>query len=654
MLDDRGMDVSSDEEHTLSNNGDASQACFILHKFTKKSSSAVEVSPREPALSVKRKRGGKQDISLSSLSPCSADEPEDCGVWRMEAFKCTWADIEANIKEVFEVLNTRIFKEVQKFIHDILFYDAQLELYLSPKNNSYPHVHGNERSSRRLHVALLCLRNIDSSDHTMTFFKLKTHLKKANYHVANLLPHNFLSKNGVGAPLRSMLKQIVGINPETTDMDILASWYRAESDAKSPIVIIIEDAELCNSKVLAEFVIILSEWIAELPLILVMGMATSGEAIRKLLPGSTTRHLHMHNFMFPSPDEYLEGIIKGVILRPFPLFTVGHDVLRFLLSQYDKYDSTVTSFIRALKMACMEHFMSQPLSFLCTISLDSPLENVDYLWRSVSVLPSMQSKQYQSDRDVDKGTVMALSQYKEQKEKWSSTVNCILAAGNLVCMDPVKVFAEILERQAGGIFLNDANSSLNSDILCNELNGKTCLIPALLKRLRDSSEFTVNKILMKWIELTEYIPEWKTEAQQILNNLASESSLINTTEFISDGCTGSTRTRQLATGINSIEDERQESIVSNGGSSEMNVSNLKDGQMRIHGDAEPLNATRLYGTPSMQKKIGVRMHGRLSASLLEQMMRKYLIPFEKLPLNEALCFQNVSSIKEVPSGAAEW
>lgn len=100
-----------------------------------------------------------------------------------------------------------------------------------------------------------------------------------------------------------------------------------------------------------------SEWIAKLPLVLIMGMATSGEAIQNLLPGSAARHLHLHNFMLPSPNEYLEGILKGVLLKPTPVFTIGSEVLNYLLIHYQKYDSTVTSFVRALKVCSSRLFI---------------------------------------------------------------------------------------------------------------------------------------------------------------------------------------------------------------------------------------------------------------------------------------------------------
>lgn len=132
-----------------------------------------------------------------------------------------------------------------------------------------------------------------------------------------------------------------------------------------------------------------------------MGMATSVDAMRRLLPASAARHLHVQAFTLPSPNEYLEGVIKATLLNPSILFGICCNTLKFLIGYYEKYDSTVTSFLRALKvcfviallrflkqngkfkslgivemeyfgqMACMEHFWSQPLSFLCARATDS-------------------------------------------------------------------------------------------------------------------------------------------------------------------------------------------------------------------------------------------------------------------------------------------
>ncbi|KAI5059520.1 hypothetical protein GOP47_0025839 [Adiantum capillus-veneris] len=638
-------DPCSDDEATLPSHGDASQACFLLHTFSRTSSSA-ELSPRNVTFSAKRKRNTKE--AIPPLPPCFPDEPQEYGVWRMQAFKQTWMDIETNVKEVFEVLNTKIFKEIQKFVHNIVFYDAQLELYLYPKTSSSGgYTSGNARASKQIHAAFLRLRNVDSSDHTKTFVQLKMHLKKGNCHVANLLPYNFSSKGGAGAPLHTMMKQIVGISPDTADMDILASWHRAESNAKCPIVIIIEDAELCNSIVLAEFIVILSEWIAEIPLVLIMGMTTSGEAIRKLLPGSAARHLRVHSFMFPSPDEYLEGVI-GVLLKGMPVFTLGCDALSFLLIQYQKYDSTVISFLRALKMACTEHFVSQPLSFLCR---SNPVQTlVEPHLQYASMLPSLQSKQSVTDSDIRNEMDVALKELIEQKERWNSTVSCLLALSSLVGMDYVKIFLEILELSRRA-WVNDGNTAMDDNRFHHEHHNQANLLSSLIKKLRDASESTLHKVLTKWIEHTESIQEWRAAAQNILQNLSSECAPISRVEGLSNGTIPSSRMKQLLSSVQDMPEEGRENMALNGDNSDVSVSRQRDELIAANSEAEPSSITsRVDETHGMQKKLGLKVYGKQAASLLEQMIRKHLVPVESLPFHEIICFRSVVAVKEVLVG----
>ena len=93
-----------------------------------------------------------------------------------------------------------------------------------------------------------------------------------------------------------------------------------------------------------------SEWLSQLPIVLVLGMATSVDAMRKLLPASAARHLHVQAFTLPSPNKYLEGVLKATLLNPSVFFNICCHTLKFLIGYYEKYDSTVTSFLRALKV----------------------------------------------------------------------------------------------------------------------------------------------------------------------------------------------------------------------------------------------------------------------------------------------------------------
>lgn len=658
-------DASSDEEITAKED-DSSQACFVLRsggsKNTMGCSVTNEQSPKKSTTCGKRKRAAKQDMLLF-MPPSFTDEPDECGVWRMEAFQITWKNIEESIKEVFEVHNTKVFRQIQKFVHDTLFCDAQLELYLSPKTSKSASTCSSARVSKQLHAALLYLRNVDSSDHTTTFIELKNYLKKHDCHVANLLPHNFSSKAGVGAPLYSMMKQIVKISPDTADMDILTSWHRDAANVKFPIVIIIEDAELCNSMVLTDFIVILSEWIVALPLVLILGMATSREAMQKLLPASAARRLHVHTFTLPSPNEYLEGIIKGVLLNPTLSFDIGCDALRFLLSHYQKYDSTVTSFLRALKMACMEHFLSQPLSFLCTKPLEpsnqTHLEEVSNslkgtLLQYASMLPSVKSKQFDDGHDIGKEIAMALCMLKEQKGRLSTTLHCLLTAGKLLGMDFLKILSEILELQTQKIlpnYIGHESVISNGDGFRMGHHEYTSAITSLLKKMRDAPEPTIQSVLTKWMKLTENLTEWRVEIQALLHKLTSETLLESVVEDSSNGCNGSLKSKNLLSSVEETFKEEQGNMALNAEVFGIDTARgIHTDHARIDVESDQLNVHRMVGNLAMRKKLSSKVHGKMATNLLEQMMREHLTPLESLPFHEIICHSNVAAIKQALIG----
>ena len=55
-------------------------------------------------------------------------------------------------QDVFKSRNMKVFKEIYKYVHNSIFCDAQLQLYLSPMSSS------SARVSKQLNAALLYLR----------------------------------------------------------------------------------------------------------------------------------------------------------------------------------------------------------------------------------------------------------------------------------------------------------------------------------------------------------------------------------------------------------------------------------------------------------------------------------------------------------------
>ena len=80
-------------------------------------------------------------------------------------------------------------------------------------------------------------------------------------------------------------------------MGNLVSWYSNQyCQKKPPLVIVLEDFEGFPSQVLQDLIANLNENRSSLPFILVFGIATTVEAIHRLLPHGTTSKLAIESF----------------------------------------------------------------------------------------------------------------------------------------------------------------------------------------------------------------------------------------------------------------------------------------------------------------------------------------------------------------------
>ncbi|KAJ7561743.1 hypothetical protein O6H91_03G039500 [Diphasiastrum complanatum] len=255
----------------------ALQACNVLHGGPTKLEVMDDASSSGRRGSRKARRGNllevrtEQENKLTDFLAYPKNQSTSIQTSRMEAFAIIWENIEKVIQDTLAAQHMYIFKKLQQWVLDRQFHDAQLKLYyanagkasiIDSCNATRSSLRQSQRmgvASNRIHTALLFVGAIDSSDSRAIFDGLTTYMKEHDCHVASLRPHNLSSKAVIHGALRSLLKQFTQHNPDTTDMEILAAWHTENSDQNSPIVIIIEDAECCNSMVLAELIIVLRQ-----------------------------------------------------------------------------------------------------------------------------------------------------------------------------------------------------------------------------------------------------------------------------------------------------------------------------------------------------------------------------------------------------------
>ncbi|CAN0228648.1 origin recognition complex subunit 3 [Lampetra fluviatilis] len=132
-----------------------------------------------------------------------------------------------------------------------------------------------------------------------------------------------------------------------------------------PIVIILRELESFPPRVLQDLIRICSQYVDRLPLVLVLGIATSPLALHRLLPHSVSSLLCVERFQTPPATELLSSTLDQLLLTDRFLFKLSGKALQVLIGIFLYHDFSVRNFVKGLQFAMMEHFYEQPLSMLC-------------------------------------------------------------------------------------------------------------------------------------------------------------------------------------------------------------------------------------------------------------------------------------------------
>lgn len=95
---------------------------------------------------------------------------------------------------------------------------------------------------------------------------------------------------------------------------------------------------------------VISEWVVKIPMILIMGVATTIDAPRNILSSNALQCLSPCKFILGSPAERLDAIISAVLVRRCSGFSVGHKVATFLRNCFVRQDGTLSLLVRGLKV----------------------------------------------------------------------------------------------------------------------------------------------------------------------------------------------------------------------------------------------------------------------------------------------------------------
>ncbi|XP_051130457.1 origin of replication complex subunit 3-like [Andrographis paniculata] len=565
------------------------QPFFVLHKASPSRKSAPKTR--------------RKSDQLSKSSDTSAKEYGDR--LRLETFKLLWSNTESTIKDVLKSINANVYGEIQKWVR--VSFDAirsHQKLDFTTATRPYPIFGSSEAAtgaSRQIFTALLFTKNMEFVDDILTFVDLGVHLRSHGCHVANLTSSDFSEKNGVGGCLKSLLRQFLIVDTNAPEMSVLASWYTEQENYGNPLVVIIEDVERCCVSVLATFIAMLREWVVKIPVILILGVATTVDVLRNILSSSVCLHLSVCEFTLGTPAERMDAIVEAILLKNCGGFSIGKHASTFLRNYFIKHDGTLTLFVRALRIAMAQHVFVEPSSIaLRKFVNEEDTEGIDgesmlpedTVLKLLVDLPSLQRCRQRGINCID--LAYCLSELKRLNRLRSSSVMCLHEVGKHRKNSLLDLYCQMLQSDS-------ANSSFPVHTQTNKGNAVSPHDGHLL----GSSQ----------------IESYAAWALQIVRNLpATElSKLLSRWEI-------------LTRGVEEIPEKIKElqSLTTLEGSAKSDPAEASK---------RPTSRNRLN-----QKRDEITANEKV-ATFLEYMVRQYIKPIESIPFNEVVFYDDVEKLQ---------
>ncbi|KAJ4844921.1 hypothetical protein Tsubulata_035299 [Turnera subulata] len=378
----------------------------------------------------------------------------------------------------------------------------------------------------------------------------------------------------------------------TADMSILATWYREQGSTDKPVIVIIDDMERCCG-----------EWVLKIPIILIMGVTTTLDAVKNILPSNALHYMCPCKFILGTAFEKMDAVVDAILVKQSHWFRISHKVATFLRTYFVRKDGTVTSFIRALKIACAQHFFLEPLSFMLEWFLlgdGSQVKGMDYHQKHCSsMLLSFHLMVLMGEQNVET-LVNGLEEMKKLLLHWSIVVQCLHESGKYGKVRLLDIFCEALDPLLCSPSGSKTDNNMGKDSTVSPGHQMSQQHPGLRKGgfidqavrtvSRDLPGMQLLKLLQSWEKHTMEAPQIHYKVKELLSELKSE------------------------------DNKRPKN--------DMNVS------LRRHVSRGHVN-TEKDSTSTNEK----------AARLILWMVREYMLPIECIAFHEIVCFKNADQLQ---------
>ena len=128
------------------------------------------------------------------------------------------------------------------------------------------------------------------------------------------------------------------------------------------MVVIVEDTESFDNRVLSDLLLALSDAGDALPVCVLLGVATSASIMHGIIPAAVAARLRVESFRLWSPRAIMTAVQERVLLDPGFVPAPSNASLETLVTRFAEHDFSLSAARRAMHLLALDHFMTRELS----------------------------------------------------------------------------------------------------------------------------------------------------------------------------------------------------------------------------------------------------------------------------------------------------
>ncbi|GAA5932684.1 uncharacterized protein JCM15063_002176 [Sporobolomyces koalae] len=151
------------------------------------------------------------------------------------------------------------------------------------------------------------------------------------------------------------------------DMQNLVAWYESKhgkrgTDQAPSLVVLIEDLEAFDGRTLTQLVTTLSKYTTQLPLVLLVGVATIPDALYNLVPRHTTNLLDVSHFFVDPGIGAFNALVRGLFIDFQPPLSIGPKAFSDMYRSFEDLHHSIDSTISYIQYLYMNYYLSSPFA----------------------------------------------------------------------------------------------------------------------------------------------------------------------------------------------------------------------------------------------------------------------------------------------------